>query len=356
MNELTVVAPSPTCEFDAKAPARTIAAWADRVIQDGLCMHVARAQLLPRDGTAYAVLDARCYDKSNSCYRCNKRTSETLFMLAWRFSSSTRTLKSKMTIDGTPRDSVRIRGRAGEEDSQVVEEFVLHPSSSQEPTPDWRWSYGISFNRSEDPVAASIDVSFAVKVDKPKWKPSETLDLAVTVPPLAAQLAATTESDLALVQLSKKEATRSMDGMTALVVGESVKLLLKDGWEFLKATGVDGLSGKDDLIQLNIGDSSVPSESPVELIQQSIQKANIVVPDEVVNELRGLNDQLRGMSAYSRNLRSNLSEATTKADKADLETKIEINSTKMSEVRRQAWTMLQQTGHISLSAKDRRVG
>jgi len=354
MNELTVF--SNNCEFDATAAATSIATWADQVIKEKICAHVARAQLLPNDGTAYAVLDARCYDKTKNAYRCSKRTSDTLFLVARRFSSSTRTLKSRMTIDVTPRDSVQIKGKSGGTGSHIVEEFVLHRSSSQDPIPDWRESYGISFMQSEQPVTASIDISFAVRLDRPKWKPADSLDLAVTVPPLFAALTAFSGSDITLTQISKKESARAMDGMTALVVGESIKLLIKDGWEFIKKVATEGLLGKDELVQLNIGKLAIPADSPVELVEESLRKSDIVMPQLRLDQLRGLNDELRGMSNYVRNLRSNLMDATTKADKADLETKIDRNNDKMIDLQQKIWTILRETGNFSLTSEDRKAG
>lgn len=354
MTDLTVLPNH--CEFDATGSARSIADWADRLIREKTCAHVARAQLLPNDGMAYAVLDARCFDRTRNCYRCSKRASDALFLFAWRFSSSTRTLKSRMTIDGSPRNSVRIRGKSGEPGSQVVEEFVLHPSSSQDPIPDWRDSYAVSFMQSDKTVTASIDISFSVRLDRPKWNVADSLDLAVTVPPLLTAHTTDSGSDPGLMRSSTQESMRSMDGMTAVVIGESIKLLLKDGWEFFKNVASDGLQGGNELVQLNIGKLTIPPESPVKIIEETVRKSDIAVSPIRLDELKGLNSELHGISILVKNLRSNLLETTTKSDKADLETKIEINSHRMADLQQRIWTILRETGDFSLTPKDRQAG
>ena len=349
MSQLTVIPTSYPCEFDPANAVPTIAELAESAIQEKTCRHIAKVSLLPRDGTAYAILDSRCYARSG--YQCNKRASESLFVLALRLSSGTHTLQAKMTIEATPTDSMQIGNSSGE---KICREFVLHPTDSQDAS-EFHRQYPVSFRRTNEETAAAISISFSVRLDRPRWHSSELLALPVTLAPLNAQSTTPQAQGALLGGGSRKESSSVMDLFTSTVVGKSIELLMQEGWGFLKKVASGGM-GQSDLIQLNIGDINIPNNAQEDLIVQAIRDSNLIITKLQSDTLEGLNNQLMGLSSSIKYLRSNLQDAVTIAEKADAETKIEKKTSEMVRIQEQIWSILQKTGKMDVRKKDLKVG
>lgn len=337
---LTVIPNPSVCEFDAKAPIRNLAAQAEEVLRANECEHVCRVELLPRDSLLYAILDAPCFDADQSRAKCSKKVSEALLLFAFCFSERTRTLTTTVKVEVRPAASLQL-GR-GDESAEALhrthsETFVLYPRYKT--LSEWRYSLPIRFLRGEVPKAESIYIYLNFKKNEVK-STNAVLNLGVVVPPLS------------------KESEASMDFITVVVL-ESIKLLMKDGWDFLKRH-LPGIGSGDDLITLNIGDTKIlpadVAEDQNAVLTQALRNSNIRMSNLQVEELGGLNKRVETLSRQRQAMQGRVERTGSGIDYGRTQAEIEELGQEISVIEEKIWNILQGTGVISVIGKDRKAG
>ncbi|MGH9633675.1 MAG: hypothetical protein ACRD72_02445 [Candidatus Angelobacter sp.] len=330
---LKILPPENRCEYEPNGSSLRISSWAEKMIEQNYCDHVAGTDLIPGDGKLYAVLGSRCFDINHNGPRCLKNeTNEVLLVAVRPLSPQKRSIKATVIMEATPAEAIQFEGGRDTNGVNRVEpkSFVLHPTYKY--LPEWRHSTPINFIPAEKAIPASLDVYINAKRDGSQ--PTKTsLGLIITVPPL------------------KKEDPALPVDLTTLVLSESLKLIIKDGWEFLKQRVPNLINKSTDLIQLNIGTSALHQDVETEdAITQAIQKSKIIISNTEIEELGGLNRRIQSLSLQRKHLQARVERASSTIDHSRALAEIEELGIDILQAKEKVWSILQGTGLISVSS------
>jgi hypothetical protein len=243
------------------------------------------------------------------------------------------TLKGTVTVEAMPLDALHIEGARAHQGAHRLDQksFVLFPSGGV--LSEWRKDSKIEFLPIEKAVPASIDFYLAIKRDGPKAT-SASLALPVVVPPVP-----------------REDPTLPLE-LTALVLAEGVKLLVRDGWDFVKGQ-ISRVTGKEpDIIQLHIGDLTLgPETATDDAIDQATKSVSVSVSNASVEEVSGLNRRLQTLFIRKKHLLSNVDRAATTIDKSNALAEIDHTDRDIKEVKDKLWLALEAAGVLSVSGQ-----
>jgi hypothetical protein len=302
--------------------------WADQAIASGQCAHVNSGELLPHDGLIYAVYDSPCYDRDTRSYRCQKQGTGKLYLVACRFRSAGKSsLRVGFKVEVAPASALGIEGGHEKQGTCIVDwqTFVLHPTYRKLPK-YWTMQFRITVSGSEEAVDASIDV-----VTRTRREGSQSITSGISIP--------------TTVPASLDGGSQMTLEIGTIVLAESIKLLLKDGWDFIK----DHTEHGSELTQLNIGSLAISADaqSP-ENITTIIEGAHANLSSNDVQELDGLNKRLSIVYRKKKHLTAGVERAATTKDRADAEAEIEQLEVDITEIREKIWRVLTKSGAVSL--------
>ena len=310
------------------------------MIQQAYCEHVRRAELMPGDGRMYAWYDERCFDATRRAYRCAKLASGRLLILAMRYPSlSSVAIRAALKIEAAPAQIIQIEGGVDQNGFHTISTlmFVLPPLYPPAMPACKQFAIPVRRapgNTSED---ASIDISARIKRDTPRFT-NRSLNLPVVVPSRDEQeLLMGTQMDLITV-----------------VVAESIKLLVKDGWSFFKKQLAES-SEKPHFIQLNLGGSIITEDQSDEsTIAKAVTEAPLRLTQAQINELAGLNAKYNQLSIKKKHLLG--SRAFHPVQSAEAETEIELVDQDMEKVQAKIWGFLQGSGKVGIARAEKSAG
>lgn len=142
-----------------------------------------------------------------------------------------------------------------------------------------------------------------------------------------------------------------LDLMT-IVLTESIKLLLKDGWQVLK-----NFSPGAEIIQLNIGDLKISEKEDAAVrIAQERPAIGSSFARETMIELEGLNRRLENLLIDNSKFLANIGTATTAPDRAMTEAAVARTERDIEDTRRKIWNVLQQSGKVSVTSQPKSSG
>ncbi|MGB6690919.1 MAG: hypothetical protein WBE76_24050 [Terracidiphilus sp.] len=304
------------------------------MLEDKSCDHVGRQDVLDA-GMLYAVLDLPCFGPNG--FRCTREfvgSAGRLFLFARR---NLRPQKAatmvSLIIQVAPISSIQIEGGKLRDGLHTVEltAFVL-PTYSY--LADWEHSRSVTVALGRRAVPAAVGVH--IKSRRDSLRPSiASLNLSFLVAP------------------SKGREVETPMELIALIAAESLRLLVREGVEFI-ASIVKGAGRDSDLIQLNIGDSSLrlPEDSD-KAINDAVAKADVHewISAATADELEGLNKRLKVLYLTRKNQQALVNLATTNVDEVKTRTQMEVNAMEIREVQQMIWRILSSGGHISIQGR-----
>jgi hypothetical protein len=318
-------------DFSNRESARRSSIAAEQIMKAGVCDHTCGADLLPLDSKVYAIYCSNCFDPTHNDLRCQKDSTQTLLLGAWRTPSASKlTLRTGIVVETTPARSLQIvdgfvkRGTYYfEAGSEILFPYYKTLGST------WEKRISIRALPSQTPSPASIDVTLSVRRESQKTT-TTPLCIQVIVPPAP-------ETEVPLT-----------DSMTSMIVIESIKLLVPEGWSFLKRQfGGEVDSG---LIQLNIGALNVKPSDSSDSITRTVKEAKLAISDGDTAHLRGLNISLKNLNIKRSAYLSHKDRGSTSRDNAETDAGLEILNGEIDAVKEQIWSKLKETGQFSVES------
>jgi hypothetical protein len=325
------------CKLSWTGTATGLSEWAETVIAQNFCEHVRRAELLPSDGIFYSILDAPCVGSGPAGSSCVKNGTQRLYLIAVRrYSASKVPLKVVATVEATPASALQLDGGKEKDGIHKLEarSFVLPPSYKA--CLGWKDSIPVQFGRATEAVEAAIAVYLSTK--REHQRPfAASVNLSVTVPPLL-----------------REETNPAMD-LIALAASESIKLLVKEGFDFLKKQ-LPYFSGDGDLIQLRIDTSHISAKNISDAtISPGVEALNKVLSQAQKGELDAYNRKLVHLFNQKNALIGIVDSAVNVIEKSKGDAEIQRLEGEISDAQSHIWRILQSTGLVSVKAADRQT-
>jgi hypothetical protein len=318
-------------DFSNRESARRSSIAAEQIIKAGVCDHTRGADLLPLDSEVYAIYCSNCFDATHNDLRCHNDGTQTLLLGAWRTPSASKlTLRTGIVVETTPARSLQIVGGFVKKGTYYLEagSEILFPYYKTLGT-TWEKRISIRALPSQTPCRASIDVTLSVRRESQRAT-TTPLCIPVIVPPAP-------ETEVPLT-----------DSMTSMIVAESIKLLVSEGWSFLKRQfGEEADSG---LIQLNIGALNVKPSDSADSIKRTVKEAKPAISDGDTAHLSGLNVNLKNLNIKRSSYLSRKDRGSTSRDNAETDAELEILNGEIDAVKEQIWSKLKETGRFSVES------
>jgi hypothetical protein len=317
------------CKFDGTHSHDQLCEWAERIIEHKICNHVGRTDLARGVGTLFAIFDVPCFASENGSARCIRPSAEKLLLLAKNGLSPRKgTLKMLVTVEAIPSSSLQLEGatKDSRNSNKLELDWVVLPFY---PTlKPWSNSIGVAITKGKEFVSASIDVVVNSRAANPRGTQT-TVNLAIVIP---AEIGGTMVPDLA-----------------NMILAESIKALIPDGWKFLKEKVARIGEGDSDLITLDLGDirissSTLSSDGILPLVQKSDLTA--VLGDVRIMELDGLNNRLGQVANQRRHLQGLVKRAGTTIDESRSLAEIDQLTKDIDQLQPQIWDLLVSTDRV----------
>ena len=320
------------CGLNPENSPEQLCAWADVVISRQLCDHAARGELLQGQVTFYAILANHCLAPASCSLHCRKAPKEKLFLRAKNNNPAQKSsVKMLVSVEAIPSTSVYIQGANEHRGANRLDLdwFVLPTYKTLEP---WEHAANLLYKLHDKPVTASVDVYVSAKRDS--IRPARSLvNLSLLVPPAI------------------KEDPKMQLELGTLVLSESIKFLIMEGWSFVR----DQLSSRDNqdgLISLNIGQVNIsPSDDIEQRIPEAIIESGITasLSTSRMEQLNGLNTKLKQLVRKKSILDTLVERSSTVVEKGRAMAELVELADNVRSVQSEIWDVLKSTGKISAS-------
>jgi hypothetical protein len=161
------------------------------------------------------------------------------------------------------------------------------------------------------------------------------LDMPITLMPLRAGTS----------KEGKEQPNMAGPDLTAIVVATSIKILMEDGWHWLKSK----VSSDSELISLNIAGIEVtPENTKAGMSTEVAQKIAPDIDHATYTELLGYNKRLDHLAEQKRGQLAELDRGATGVDRGRVRAEIAVLENEMNEVREAIFTLLKRHARINL--------
>ena len=332
--------------FSTEDELNEAAMRADALLAREVCQHVRKIVVPERDADVYVIYDQPCFDLDTRQPWCTKLGSGTLCVLGRRIFSaySDLTVKVDVVLETTPIEALSIEhgGRRNGSCHKQLRSIVLHPIYRKGLPRVSAATARLQQHLNEQPSSAVATVTLKIRTQNPRVI-TKQVDLPVVVPSI--------QDSERMAQAREDSLMAGVDFVT-MVLTETIKHLIADGWAFIKeqAKAMGGLD--DDLIQLRIGEvvfdprqsqdsAGAAAKDAAEAIKENLAGSEIY-------EMDGENRRLEMLYIKKKNFLSVVESARTTSDKAHTLADIEDIDKQIRRIQQHVWTLLEKTGKVKL--------
>jgi hypothetical protein len=299
------------------------------LVRSHSCTHANLKDLVARELTLYGLLDACCRKcPTGTCEKKLNNTRLCVFVNRVFSSTSTSLLRVVLEIEATPSQYLRFPGGRTKQGSSwhSFDAFVVHPIYPKALPKYVDRLAPVEIGSPAESIDAAVSIHARVRAGRSAGL-VVSMDIPVTLLPTAEREQ--------LDKVSEIVEAGPMD-LTAVVVGTSLKILLEDGWRWLKSR----IPENSELISLDIGNVELTPDTGNRIAEAAKMMApsiNLATRDE----LMGYNNRLDHLARQKRYMLADVEGAASTIDKARTKAEIDKIDDEMDQVREKLFCLLQ---------------